>query len=45
MQLEGNFNESFETGNNRQLVPTDTMKNSLYAYAKKFNIDCLEVSK
>jgi len=42
MQLEGDFNESFETGNNRQVVPTDTMKNSLYIYAKKFNLNCLE---
>jgi urate oxidase len=43
MQLEGTFDESYVTGDNKQLVPTDTMKNTLYVYAKKFSLNCLEV--
>jgi len=42
MLLEGSFDEAFTTGSNKLIVPTDTQKNTLYAFAKKFDIEPLE---
>jgi urate oxidase len=33
ISLEGDFTESYLTGDNRRVVPTDTMKNTVYALA------------
>jgi urate oxidase len=33
VRLQGNFDDAFLTGDNRQIVPTDTMKNTVWAYA------------
>jgi len=40
--LEGDFDESFITGSNRQIVATETQKNTLYFLAKKYPLDSIE---
>ena len=34
VQLEGDFDRAYTDGDNRNVVPTDTMKNTIYAMAK-----------
>src|SRR5258706_1617591 len=34
IQLEGDFDSSYVDGDNSKVLPTDTMKNTVYAFAK-----------
>ena len=40
--LEGDFEASYLTGDNRLVVPTDTMKNTVYALAAGHPLDSIE---
>lgn len=40
--LEGDFEDVHRTGNNAQVLPTDTMKNTVYALAKKNDVNSIE---
>ena len=40
--LEGDFESSYLTGDNRMVVPTDTMKNTVYAIAAQHPLDANE---
>jgi urate oxidase len=42
VQLEGDFTASYLAGDNRAIVATDTMKNSVYVLAKKHGIGAVE---
>ena len=42
VQLEGEFESSYTTGDNRGLLPADTIKNTVYALAKLYNIEQIE---
>jgi urate oxidase len=42
IQLEGEFAASYQAGDNRHVVPTDTMKNIVYVLAKKHPITPIE---
>ena len=39
VQLYGDFLDSFIVPNNENLIPTDTMKNTVYVLAKKYSMD------
>ena len=40
--LEGDFDSAYTDGDNSKVVPTDTMKNSVYAIAKLHGVDAIE---
>jgi urate oxidase len=40
--LSGDFAESYLTGNNRKIVATDSMKNTVYVLAKRHPLDSIE---
>lgn len=40
--LQGYFDDAFFTGDNRQIVPTDTMKNTVWAFAAKYLAGSIE---
>jgi urate oxidase len=40
--LEGDFEDSYFSGDNRKVVPTDTMKNTVYAIAATHPLDAIE---
>jgi urate oxidase len=42
IELEGDFAESYTIGDNRLVIPTDTMKNVAYALAKEHPLDSIE---
>lgn len=42
IMLEGDIKESWLTGENHQIVPTETQKNTCYALALENDFDCLE---
>jgi urate oxidase len=42
VQLEGDFVACYESGDNRRVVTTDTMKNTVYVLAKKHGISTIE---
>jgi urate oxidase len=42
IQLQGDFDRSYTHGDNSQVVPTDTMKNTVYAMAAQHTIDNIE---
>jgi len=42
IQLTGDFEASYTTGDNRLVIPTDTMKNTVYALARKAPIGEIE---
>ncbi len=42
IRLEGDFAGSYTTGDNRLIIPTDTMKNVAYALAKEHALDSIE---
>ncbi len=42
VELEGDFGASFTDGDNRQVVATDTCKNTVYVVAKDHPLDCAE---
>ena len=40
--LEGDFASCFEDGDNRKILPTDTMKNPVYSLARNSAAECIE---
>jgi urate oxidase len=40
--LEGNFASCFEDGDNSKILPTDTMKNTVYSLARTSSAGCME---
>lgn len=40
--LEGDFESSYRSGDNRRILPTDTMKNTVYALARNHSLDPIE---
>jgi len=42
IQLEGEFESSYITGDNRSILPADTIKNTVYALAKLYPIEQIE---
>jgi urate oxidase len=42
IRLEGDFDSAHIQGDNRNVLPTDTMKNTVYALAKEHSIESLE---
>lgn len=40
--LEGDFGDAYVSGDNRQLLATDTMRNTVYAFAKTHPLDSIE---
>lgn len=42
IQLEGNFETVYTEGDNRKVLPTDTMKNTVYALAKTHALNSIE---
>ncbi len=42
IKLEGDFETAHTTGDNSKILPTDTMKNTVYAFAKSNNTDSPE---
>ena len=42
IRLEGNFEDAHVRGDNRDVLPTDTMKNTVYALARQLEIEAIE---
>jgi urate oxidase len=42
IRLEGEFEEAHVRGDNRDVLPTDTMKNTVYALGRQLEIDTIE---
>ncbi|HXA64760.1 MAG TPA: urate oxidase [Bryobacteraceae bacterium] len=42
IQLEGEFESSYTSGDNRSILPADTIKNTVYALAKLYPIEQIE---
>jgi len=42
VQFEGEFRESYTAGDNRSILPADTIKNTVYALAKLYAIEAIE---
>src|ERR1700678_1198977 len=42
IELEGDFAESYTSGDNRLVIPTDTMKNVAYALAREHPLESIE---
>ena len=42
IRLEGDFEDAHVRGDNRDVLPTDTMKNTVYALAREAEIDAIE---
>src|ERR1700675_1302423 len=40
--LEGEFESFFVAGDNTRILPTDTMKNTVYSLARTSSADCME---
>lgn len=40
--LQGDFASCFEDGDNRKILPTDTMKNTVYSLARNSAAECME---
>jgi urate oxidase len=40
--LEGDFESCFVEGDNSKILPTDTMKNTVYSLARKSSAECME---
>lgn len=40
--LSGNFTSCFTVGDNSEILPTDTMKNTVYSRARESSADCIE---
>jgi urate oxidase len=40
--LEGDFESCFMDGDNSKILPTDTMKNTVYSLARSSNAECIE---
>src|SRR5260370_2370352 len=42
IQFEGDFEASYTTGDNRGILPADTIRNTVYALAKLYSIEQIE---
>jgi len=42
IQFEGDFDSCYQFGDNTRILPTDTMKNTVYAFAKLYAIEQIE---
>jgi len=42
LRLEGDFDSAHLDGDNSRIVPTDTMKNTVYAFAQKYGVENIE---
>lgn len=42
VQFEGDFDSCYRYGDNTRILPTDTMKNTVYAFAKLYSIEQIE---
>lgn len=42
VRLEGEFEDAHMRGDNRDVLPTDTMKNTVYALARQVEVDAIE---
>lgn len=42
IQLEGDFHDSYTTGDNRKIIATDSMKNTVYVLAKENDFQSIE---
>lgn len=42
VELDGDFDASFTKGDNSKVIPTDTMKNTVYAFARELDVRQLE---
>ncbi|MGI8745303.1 MAG: factor-independent urate hydroxylase [Bryobacteraceae bacterium] len=42
VQFEGDFEQSFSSGDNSKILPADTMKNTVFALAKLYSIEQIE---
>src|SRR5271166_5019814 len=40
--LQGDFESCFVSGDNSKILPTDTMKNTVYSLARTSSADCME---
>src|SRR5277367_3692521 len=40
--IEGNYDDAFRTGSNVNILPTDTMKNTVYSIARRSSATCIE---
>jgi urate oxidase len=42
IELSGDFSAAYTSGNNQLVIPTDTMKNTVYALARQHDVRALE---
>jgi len=42
VRFEGDFEEAHATGNNRKILPADTIKNTVYVLARQYPVEALE---
>src|SRR5579863_7142023 len=42
IRFEGDFAEAHTKGDNRKILPTDTMKNTVYALARQYPVEAVE---
>src|ERR1700724_254151 len=42
IRFEGDFETAHTKGDNRKILPTDTMKNTVYALARQYPVDSIE---
>src|SRR5262245_10716795 len=42
VELDGDFESAYAKGDNRLVIPTDTMKNTVYAFARELDVSELE---
>ncbi len=42
MLIEGDYDDAFRTGSNVDILPTDTMKNTVYSIARRSSATCIE---
>ncbi len=40
--IEGDYDDAFRTGSNVDILPTDTMKNTVYSLARRSSASCIE---
>jgi urate oxidase len=40
--IEGDYDNAFRTGSNKDILPTDTMKNTVYSIARRSDACCIE---
>src|SRR5215510_2059270 len=42
IELDGDFDAAYTRGDNSRVIPTDTMKNTVYAFARELDVRQLE---